>query len=127
VYGCRELRVGDEHRRLLGITAPKPLQLTHRDLVRRYSAARQGCRKATATARALLAAIDRYYKTGSDEDKAALERADRAAHTILLQFERGALKLFFRAVGAWRSEALRYAASLGVPAPRWLKDLSVKA
>jgi hypothetical protein len=127
VYGCRELRAGDEHRRLLGITAPKPLQRTHRGLVRMYSAARQGCRKASATARALLAAIGRYYKTGSDEDKAALERADKAAHTILLQFERGTLQLFFRAVGAWRSAALRYAASLGVPAPSWLKDLSVKA
>jgi hypothetical protein len=56
-----------------------------------------------------------------------MHRADKAARTMLPQFDRGRLEPFFLAVRTWRSAALRYAASLGVPAPRWLKDLPVKA
>jgi hypothetical protein len=124
--GCRELRAAEVRHGLLRVASPKRLQGSHRNLVRTYSASRHGCIKASAAARALLAAIDRYYRNPTDANKTALEQADRAARTILPQFEHGALQSFVRAVRTWRSAALRYADSLGVPAPGWLKELPVQ-
>jgi hypothetical protein len=125
--GCRNFRAVEARGRLLRITPPKRLNANHRRLVSAYSKLRAGCRGARHTALALVAAIDRFYTTHSPADKAALQRADIAAHRLLPQFKRRALEPFVRAVRTWRSAALRHAASLGVPAPRWLKDLSVKA
>jgi hypothetical protein len=125
--GCRNFRAVEARGRLLRITPPKRLNANHRRLVSAYSKLRAGCRGARHTALALVAAIDRFYTTHSPADKAALQRADIAAHKLLPQFKRRALEPFVRAVRTWRSAALRHAASLGVPAPRWLKDLSVKA
>jgi hypothetical protein len=123
--GCRELRALEARGRLLRISAPARLKARQRNLLHTYSAMRRGCKRASESALTLLAAMQRFYETGSDADKAAMERADRAAHTTLRRFEGRELRSFFEAVRTWRSAALRYAGALGVPKPKWLTALPV--
>lgn len=69
---CRNLRAVEVRGRLLSITAPERLQSSHRTLVRTYSAAREGCKKASGVARALVRARYRFYETRSAANKTAL-------------------------------------------------------
>jgi len=121
---CRSLRAVEERGRLLRITPVGPLQANHRRMARAYSEMRAACKQARLTALALRGAIERYYETHRATDKATLQRAERAARR-LLPLQRKKIQTFFHALRAWRLATLRYAATLEVPAPAWLKALPV--
>jgi hypothetical protein len=122
---CRKLRAIEAPGGLLRITAPRSVQRSHHNLSRAYSNLRADCVEARLIALRLAVASERYYTTRSPEDKAALERADAAARTLLPRFARTTLRSFVMEVGSWRLALLRYARTLRVPSPRWLTGLQI--
>jgi hypothetical protein len=124
-FGCRNFRAVEARGHLLRITSPARLRTAHAGLSRAYSTLRADCREARLTALGVVAATNRFYRTGSAADKAAMERAGASARRSLGRFRDTTLRSFIEKARGWRSAALRYAATLGLPPPRWLKALPV--
>src|SRR3954447_26803022 len=120
---CRNLRDVEARGRLLRLIAPPQLAANHHSLSASYSTLRARCKEARLTALAVGAARDRFDRTGAVADKAAWQRADAAARKSLPRFSRTTLRSFTQAVHAWRASVVRYAMTLGIPPPLWVKEL----
>ena len=125
-FGCRNFRAVEARGHLLRIEAPTRLGTAHAGLSRAYSTLRAECRKARLTALGVVAASNRFDRTGSATDKAAMERAAAAARRSLGRFRATTLHSFMETARAWRSAVLRYAATLRLPPPEVAEALPVE-
>ncbi len=94
------------------IHPPPRLGTSHGWVTNSFAQARSGCKAAARFARAAIRAPGQ-----------PMSRAEARARRELPRFADTTLASFGRAVHAWRLAVLRYAASLGVSPPRWVKEL----
>jgi hypothetical protein len=112
----------DERGTLARVVGPVRLQPQHARLSRGYAKVRAACKQAVPLVRAWFTSGERFFRTQSPVDERASKRAEAAARTELRRLA-PTLRSFVESVAAWRSEVLRYAATLGVQPPAWVREL----